>query len=100
MPNTLSISRRNFARMIGAGAACVVTRPVISIAAPAVSYLSSSITPRSPETAGVVRLNSNENPYGPSPMAIKAMLIVGVVFALTYLVSYRRYSRKSDGCVK
>jgi len=73
MPNTLSISRRNFARMIGAGAACVVTRPVISIAAPAVSYLSSSITPRSPETAGVVRLNSNENPYGPSPMAIKAM---------------------------
>src|SRR5437660_503395 len=73
MLNPLSISRRNFARMIGAGAAGAVARPMISIAAPSVSYLSGAFTPRSAETAGVVRLNSNENPYGPSPLAIKAM---------------------------
>src|SRR5439155_7050356 len=73
MPNTLSISRRSFARMVGAGAACAVARPIISVAAPSVSYLSSTFTARAPEMAGLVRLNSNENPYGPSPMAIKAM---------------------------
>jgi len=73
MPNTLSISRRSFARMVGAGAACAVARPIISVAAPSVSYLSSTFTAPAPEMVDLVRLNSNENPYGPSPMAIKAM---------------------------
>src|SRR5438309_1711213 len=73
MPNTLSISRRSFARMVGAGAAGAVARPIISVAAPSVSYLPGAFSARAPKTAGVVRLNSNENPYGPSPMAIKAM---------------------------
>src|SRR2546426_1676587 len=71
--NTISISRRRFAQMLGAGAACAVARPALSfagtlsakpVAQPAADLLA---------TAGVVRLSSNENPYGPSPKALKAM---------------------------
>lgn len=62
--NTISISRRKFAQLLGAGAACAVARPALSFAAP-------------PDTGtaapGIVRLSSNENPYGPSPKALKAM---------------------------
>lgn len=62
--NTISISRRNFARLLGAGAAAAVARPVLSFAAaPATESATSEI----------VRLSSNENPYGPSPRALKAM---------------------------
>src|SRR6187397_3554323 len=43
--NTISISRRDFARLLGAGAAAAV----------------------------VVRLSANENPYGPSPKAFQAI---------------------------
>jgi histidinol-phosphate aminotransferase len=48
--------------MLGVGAAVAVVRPTLSFAG-------------SPEHAGseVVRLSANENPYGPSPKAIKAM---------------------------
>ena len=66
--NTISISRRNFARLLGAGAACAVARPVLSFAG--------SIRHRLPDRdvlAAIVRLSSNENPYGPSPKALKAM---------------------------
>src|SRR6266705_1434642 len=62
--NTISISRRRFAQLLGAGAACAVVRPALSFTAKPVL---------SPTTAGVVRLSSNENPYGPSPKAFKAM---------------------------
>jgi histidinol-phosphate aminotransferase len=68
--NTISISRRNFARLLGAGAACAVARPVLSLAGPPPSQ--SSAAP-SPGIAGIVRLSSNENPYGPSAKALKAM---------------------------
>jgi histidinol-phosphate aminotransferase len=62
--NTISISRRNFARLLGAGAAAAVIRPAISFAA----------TPGAePAATGIVRLSSNENPYGPSAKALKAM---------------------------
>ena len=62
--NTISISRRKFAQLLGAGAACFVARPVLSFAAePVTQSVSESI----------VRLSSNENPYGPSPDALKAM---------------------------
>jgi histidinol-phosphate aminotransferase len=66
MPGILSISRRNFARMVGVGATAAVARPLISFATPPVSSAIAA-------TPNVVRLNSNENPYGPSPLAIRAM---------------------------
>jgi histidinol-phosphate aminotransferase len=66
--NTMSISRRKFARLLGAGAVVAVARPRLSFAKPTQSLATSS-------TAGgnIVRLSANENPYGPSPMAFKAM---------------------------
>jgi histidinol-phosphate aminotransferase len=65
--NTIAISRRRFAQLLGAGAACAAAKPVLSLAkttAPAV--------PQAPAT-GIVRLSSNENPYGPAAKALKAM---------------------------
>ncbi len=62
--NTISISRRNFARLLGAGAVAAVARPALSFAA----------SPGTETAAtGIVRLSSNENPYGPSAKALKAM---------------------------
>jgi histidinol-phosphate aminotransferase len=62
--NTISIPRRKFAHLLAAGAAAAVVRPAISFA-------------RQPEhatgTAGIVRLSANENPYGPSLKAHRAM---------------------------
>ena len=62
--NTISISRRNFAQLLGAAAAATLVRPAFSFA-------------KQPEhvaaTAGVVRLSANENPYGPSPKALQAI---------------------------
>jgi histidinol-phosphate aminotransferase len=62
--NTVSISRRKFAQLIGAGAAIAAARPVISLAADRAAKT---------KISGVVRLSSNENPYGPSAKALKAM---------------------------
>src|SRR6266513_2263103 len=62
--NTISISRRKFAQLLGAGAAAAVVRPTFSFATEPV--------PKS-MVQGVVRLSANENPYGPSPKALKAM---------------------------
>ena len=62
--NSMSISRRKFAQLLGVGAAAAVVRPACSLIAEAVPQTA---------TAGVVRLSSNENPYGPSPKAFKAM---------------------------
>ena len=62
---TMSISRRKFAQLLGAGAAGTL----VSISRPPAA----SATARPSATAGVVRLSSNENPYGPSQKALKAM---------------------------
>ena len=62
--NTISISRRRFAQLLGAGAACAVVRPAFSLAAE---------TSTETFADGIVRLSSNENPYGPSATALKAM---------------------------
>src|SRR5213596_865728 len=62
--NTISISRRRFAQLLGAGAATAVVRPAFSFATEPV--------PKS-MVRDVVRLSANENPYGPSPKALKAM---------------------------
>src|SRR4029453_12475089 len=61
--NTISISRRRFAELLGAGAAAAVVRPGLSFAG----------SPEHAAASDVVRLSANENPYGPSPKALKAM---------------------------
>src|SRR6201984_3192436 len=64
--NTHSISRRQFAHLLGIGAAAAIVRPRITIA-------KESATVPAPAKAGVVRLSANENPYGPSAKAHEAM---------------------------
>ncbi len=62
------ISRRGFAKILGTSAAYAALRPSLSMSAPALRLAS-----KASDGAVVVRLSSNENPYGPSPMALKAM---------------------------
>jgi histidinol-phosphate aminotransferase len=63
-----TISRRNFSKLVGAGAASV------ALGARAVNgSLGSLGLARAAPAANVVRLSSNENPYGPSQAALKAM---------------------------
>jgi histidinol-phosphate aminotransferase len=66
---TMSISRRKFAQLLGAGAAGTLVTISGSSAAEPVT----SATARPSATGGVIRLSSNENPYGPSQKALKAM---------------------------
>src|SRR5438477_931555 len=61
---TISISRRKFAQLLSAGAAAALVRPALSVGKPPEHTAAST---------GVVRLSANENPYGPSPKALKAM---------------------------
>src|SRR5213075_80011 len=65
--NTISISRRDFARLLGAGAAAAVVRPPISFAKPTQPVAMPSLE------GGIVRLSANENPYGPCPKAFQAI---------------------------
>lgn len=67
MAKFTSISRRRFAQLAGVGAAAVIARPTIAMPETVFSTL-----PRV-GAGGLVRLNSNENPYGPSLQALKAM---------------------------
>ena len=55
----MPLTRRDFAQLIGAGAA-LAALPRISIA-------------QTPKARTLVRLSANENPYGPSPVALDAM---------------------------
>lgn len=65
-----ALSRRRFTQMLSAGAAIAALRPTaFGPTAPA----SLPAFPASTVAHGVVRLSSNENPYGPSPAALKAM---------------------------
>ena len=57
--NTPTLSRRSFSKLIGVSAAFTALQPRITVGA--------SSTP------SIVRLSSNENPYGPAPSALKAM---------------------------
>src|SRR5437870_12469051 len=66
--NTMSISRRRFAQLLGAGAAAVVVKPPLSFAKPTQSAATSFTAGRN-----IVRLSANENPYGPSLKALQAM---------------------------
>jgi len=66
--NTMSVSRRRFAQLLGAGAAAVVVRPALSFSKPTQST-ATTLT----ESGNTVRLSANENPYGPSQKALQAM---------------------------
>lgn len=70
MTKTTGFSRRGFTKLLGAGAAYAVLRPanVLPATRPLPPAILTGATP-----AGAVRLSSNENPYGPSPGALKAM---------------------------
>jgi histidinol-phosphate aminotransferase len=72
MPKTSSISRRRFAQLFGAGAAYAVARGS-SLAGPLTAGRLARPAAHFSTATGVVRLSSNENPYGPSPMALRAM---------------------------
>ena len=63
-----AISRRGFAKVLSASAAYAALSPSLSMSAPTLRLVSGAA-----KATGVVRLSSNENPYGPSPMALKAM---------------------------
>jgi histidinol-phosphate aminotransferase len=64
--NTISISRRRFTQLLGTGAAAALVRPSLSFAKQPDHIPAES-------AVGIVRLSANENPYGPSPKAVKAM---------------------------
>jgi histidinol-phosphate aminotransferase len=66
MTNSRVLSRRKFSSIIAASAAYAALRPINANA----TLTTSS---PSPSAADVVRLSSNENPYGPSPASLKAM---------------------------
>ena len=66
---TKQLSRRKFAQLLGAGATYAVAQRGVSWGTP----LPDTRRPVTSMPAGVVRLSANENPYGPSPMAVKAM---------------------------
>ena len=71
MPKLASISRRRFAQLVGVGAASVMARPGSVL--PNEMFARPFVARRTSPAATVVRLNSNENSYGPSPHALKAM---------------------------
>jgi histidinol-phosphate aminotransferase len=66
--NTMSISRRKFAQLLGVGAATVIVRPPVSFAKP-----TQPVVMPSTADGSIVRLSANENPYGPSPKALQAI---------------------------
>jgi histidinol-phosphate aminotransferase len=72
--NPTALSRRGFTKLLGAGAAFAALRP-------ALSFSESTPKPTEIKSSDVVRLSSNENPYGPSPAALKAMT---AAFALAW----------------
>src|SRR5947209_14927325 len=68
------LSRRGFTRMLGAGAALAALRPPLRLGARAQRQpVARAARNGARAAAPVVRLSSNENPYGPSPAALRAM---------------------------
>ena len=65
MPNS-TLSRRSFSKLMGVSAAYAALPTQMRGSWRAVADANSA-------TANIVRLSSNENPYGPSPAALKAM---------------------------
>src|ERR1700745_3906630 len=72
--NPSALSRRGFTKLLGAGAAYAALRPALGLS-------ESTLKPTDPKSSDVVRLSSNENPYGPSKAALSAMT---AAFALAW----------------
>ena len=66
MMTNLTISRRRFSELIGVGAAYAALESLPLVNSAYAAKPSATID-------SVVRLSSNENPYGPSAAALKAM---------------------------
>src|SRR5438477_12415726 len=66
-----SLSRRKFAQLLGAGATYAVAQSGVSWRTPLRAADARRHFTSMP--AGVVRLSANENPYGPSPIDLKAL---------------------------
>jgi histidinol-phosphate aminotransferase len=64
------LSRRTFAQLLGAGAALAAAPP---LAKPLLAANNARPVAVKEATDAVIRLSANENPYGPSPAAYKAM---------------------------
>ena len=64
---TTRLSRRGFAKILGRGAAFAALQPSIVLSRPGLRLVKEA------SNAADVRLSANENPYGPSPLALKAM---------------------------
>jgi histidinol-phosphate aminotransferase len=64
-----TLSRRSFSKLIGVSAAYTALRPITK------ANRSTRVAAARPVSSApnVVRLSSNENPYGPAPAALKAM---------------------------
>ncbi|HXU44799.1 MAG TPA: aminotransferase class I/II-fold pyridoxal phosphate-dependent enzyme, partial [Thermoanaerobaculia bacterium] len=72
------ISRRRFTSWLGLGAAAAALAPAEAFARSAARPAHGpravpAAAPSPPSASGVVRLSSNENPYGPSPAALAAL---------------------------
>ena len=69
-----SLTRRGFTQALGFGAASAVLRPLLP-SADALPLVAKPATGAAAHDAAsaIVRISSNENPYGPSPAAFAAM---------------------------
>jgi histidinol-phosphate aminotransferase len=62
------ISRRQFTKILGSGAAYAAFTPSMVVTNPSIRWRKDTA-----KASSIVRLSSNENPRGPSPRALKAM---------------------------
>jgi histidinol-phosphate aminotransferase len=65
--SSFQLSRRRFSQTLGVSAAYAALRPAFALSVPILQSAARA------SSTGVIRLSSNENPYGPSQTAIKAM---------------------------
>ncbi len=68
-----TMSRRHFAGLVGLGVAGLAGRPAAREEAPGRAQAAAPQAPASDPNAPLARLDSNENPYGPSPAARDAI---------------------------
>src|SRR5437868_2309627 len=86
----MHVSRRNFLRTVGIGAATTATLPW------PLAGVGQALTfepPRFGQSGGAIRLNNNENAYGPSP---KTMAAIRAATAQSNRYAYPRYGALRD----